>query len=105
MAVFTSALSTPASPGQRLKTLLLAWFLLFLSGPGILSRDGLGLLAFVALIPWALGSSRPGRHAFFIEWLVASLGLGAVGFWLRHVMPLACCGSAPFPPSTWPWRA
>ena len=62
MAVFTSALSTPASPGQRLKTLLLAWFLLFLSGPGILSRDGLGLLAFVALIPWALGSSSEQYH-------------------------------------------
>ncbi|MBJ01783.1 MAG: hypothetical protein CMK00_02800 [Planctomycetes bacterium] len=97
MAVFTSALSTPASPGQRLKTLLLAWFLLFLSGPGILSRDGLGLLAFVALIPWALGSSRPGRHAFFIEWLVASLGLGAVGFWLRHVMPAGLLWIGPFP--------
>jgi apolipoprotein N-acyltransferase len=95
--VLSPSLSTPSSPGERLKTLLAAWTLLFLSGPGILSRDGLGILAFVALVPWALGSSRPGRHAFLIEWLTASLGLGAVGFWLHHVIPAGLLWIGPLP--------
>jgi apolipoprotein N-acyltransferase len=95
--VFFSASASPSAPLHRFKTLLGAWLLLFLAGPGILSRDGCGLLAFAALVPWALGASRPGRHAFLVEWLAASIGFCAVGFWLRHIMPAGLLWIGPLP--------
>lgn len=57
------------------------------SQPGLLRPGGFGHLAFVALVPWALFASRPGRRAFLAEWLAATAGLVAMSWWMRHLLP------------------
>jgi apolipoprotein N-acyltransferase len=71
---------------RRLLAALATWTIIFLATPGILSRDGWGVLAFVALVPWALACSRPGRGAFWIEWLAAGIGISAQCIWSTYVL-------------------
>lgn len=70
----------------RFLAALASWTLIFLASPGILSPDGWGELAFVALVPWALYCSRPGRRAFWIEWLAAAIGISALCIWSTYVL-------------------
>jgi apolipoprotein N-acyltransferase len=65
---------------------LATWTLIFFASPGILSENGAGLLAFVALVPWALYCSRPGPRAFWIEWLAAAIGISALCIWSTYVL-------------------
>lgn len=50
------------------------------------ARDGLWFVAFVALVPWALWCSRPGRWAFASEWLAAAIGISAICWWSTYVI-------------------
>ena len=70
---------------RRFLGALATWALLFLAGPGIVGKDGLGLLALVALVPWALACSRAGKRAFLVEWLAAGIGSAALCVWSAHV--------------------
>jgi apolipoprotein N-acyltransferase len=70
---------------RRFLGALSTWALLFLAGPGIVGRDGLGLLALVALVPWALACSRSGKHALLVEWLAAGIGSAALCVWSAYV--------------------
>jgi apolipoprotein N-acyltransferase len=83
--------STPPEirPLHRALGLLATWFLLLLSQPGLVGRDGLGLLAFVALIPWVWVVSLPGPRAKRVEWFVNGLGLCGLAFWMRYLLPWA----------------
>jgi len=65
---------------------LATWALIFLASPGILSENGSGVLAFVALVPWALHCSRPGPRAFWLEWLAAAIGISALCIWSTYVL-------------------
>jgi apolipoprotein N-acyltransferase len=71
---------------RRFLAALATWTIIFLATPGILSRDGWGVLAFVALVPWALACSRPGRGAFWFEWLAAGIGISAQCIWSTYVL-------------------
>ena len=70
---------------RRFLGALATWALLFLAGPGIVGEDGLGLLALVALVPWALACSRAGKRAFLVEWLAAGIGSAALCVWSAYV--------------------
>ena len=74
-------------PAARFFGALAAWGLLFLASPGILGRDGLGPLALVALVPWALVCSRSGPRAFPVEWLASGAGMCALCAWSSYVWP------------------
>ncbi|MCP5020384.1 MAG: hypothetical protein GY930_01285 [bacterium] len=76
-------------PLKRALGLLLTWGLLLLSQPGLFNRDGLGFLAFGALIPWVWVVSRPGPRAKLIEWFINGLGLCGFAFWMRYLLPWA----------------
>jgi apolipoprotein N-acyltransferase len=71
---------------KRLLAALATWTLIFLASPGILSENGWGLIAFVALVPWSLACSRPGRRAFWLEWLAAAIGISALCIWSTYVL-------------------
>jgi apolipoprotein N-acyltransferase len=43
-------------------------------------------VAFIALVPWALQCSRPGRWAFAAEWLAAAIGISAICWWSTYVI-------------------
>jgi len=73
------------APSSRFFAALATWALLFLACPGILGRDGVGLFALVALVPWAITACRPGRHAFFAEWAAAGIGNAAMSAWSAYV--------------------
>ncbi|MCP3916762.1 MAG: hypothetical protein GY711_14495 [bacterium] len=75
----------PISARRRLAYALLAWGMLLLSQPGLGRPQGFGHWAFVALAPWALACSRPGKRAFRVEWLAATVGLCGFAFWMRHL--------------------
>lgn len=75
------------SPGGRALGVALTWALLGLAQPGLVRPDGLGPLGFLALVPWALVASRPGRRAKLVEWLVGALGLIGMFWWMRHLLP------------------
>ncbi|MDF1839352.1 MAG: hypothetical protein P1V35_15905 [Planctomycetota bacterium] len=81
--------SAQIRPLTRAVGLLITWGLLLLSQPGLIGRDGLGFLAFVALIPWVWVTSRPGPRAKLIEWFVNGLGLCGFAFWMRYLLPWA----------------
>ena len=81
-----AAKSNELAPLPRLAYCAVAWMLLFLSTPGLFRPLGFGHIAFVALVPWALAASRPGRHAKKIEWLAAAAGLAAISHWLWPVL-------------------
>lgn len=57
----------PLGPLGRSLGLGLAWLLLYLAGPGIVTGNGLFLLAPFGVGVWALFASRPGRWSFWIE--------------------------------------
>ncbi|MCY2961221.1 MAG: hypothetical protein NTY35_13755 [Planctomycetota bacterium] len=59
--------------------------------------DGFLSLALLALVPWALFCSRPGKHAFWIEWLAAAVGLSAQVFWNVNVLWLTLLAVAIVP--------
>jgi apolipoprotein N-acyltransferase len=71
----------------RLAAAFLTWGMLYLAMPGLGRPGGFGHMAFVALIPWGLVCSRPGKRAFLIEWLAATLGFAAIFHWLGYVIP------------------
>lgn len=52
----------------------------------MVTRDGLWFVAAVALVPWALWCSRPGKRAFAAEWLAAAVGISAICFWSTYVI-------------------
>ncbi len=60
--------------------------MLFVATPGLVTRDGLWFVAFVALVPWALACSRPGRRAFLVEWLAAAIGISVICWWSTYVI-------------------
>lgn len=64
---------------------LATWALFLSASPGILSRDGLGPLVLVALVPWALACSRTGAKSFLVEWLAAGIGSAAMCVWSSYV--------------------
>ncbi len=74
-------------PGPRLLGAVATWLLLAAAQPGFLREDGFGHLGFMALVPWALASSRPGPRARLIEWAAAVLGLGLWFGWMRALLP------------------
>jgi len=74
------------SPKKRLLAALTTWALLFVATPGMVTRDGLWFVAAVALVPWALVCSRPGKRAFVVEWVAAAIGISAVCFWSTYVI-------------------
>jgi len=73
------------APSSRFFAALATWALLLLACPGILGRDGAGLLALVALVPWAITACRPGKHAFLAEWAAAGIGNAAMSVWSAYV--------------------
>jgi apolipoprotein N-acyltransferase len=75
------------SPGRRALGVGLTWALIGLAQPGVFCPDGFGLLGFVALVPWALVASQPGRRAKLVEWLVGAVGLIGMFWWMRHLLP------------------
>ncbi|MBL8858190.1 MAG: apolipoprotein N-acyltransferase [Planctomycetes bacterium] len=83
-------MSTPDSqtvaPLKRLLAALATWALLFVAGPGIVTREGLWFIAAIALVPWALVCSRPGKYALRIEWLAAAIGISTICFWSTYVI-------------------
>jgi len=70
---------------RRFLGALATWALLFLACPGIVGKDGLGTLALVALVPWALACSRSGPKALLLEWLAAGIGSAALCVWSAYV--------------------
>lgn len=73
-------------PKRRLVAALGTWGLLFIATPGMVTRDGLWFVAAIALVPWALVCSRPGKRAFAAEWLAAAIGISAICFWSTYVI-------------------
>jgi apolipoprotein N-acyltransferase len=73
-------------PLRRFAAALGTWALLFVATPGLVTRDGLWFVAAVALVPWALACSRPGKRAFAAEWLAAAIGISAICFWSTYVI-------------------
>lgn len=79
--------ASPLRAGPRFLAVLATWALIGLSMPGVGRPGGFGHVAFVALVPWALAASRPGRRAFLAEWLGASVGLAVTFLWMRPLLP------------------
>jgi apolipoprotein N-acyltransferase len=73
------------SPRRRLWGTLIAFLLLYVAGPGIVTPDGLWFLAPPALGLWAFVASRPGRHAFWMEAMGAAVGWTLILSWAGHV--------------------
>lgn len=73
-------------PLARFGVVGLGWGLLWLATPGVLDRDGSLVVAMLALVPWAIGASRPGKRAFLVEWLAAAIGLSAQTYWSTFVL-------------------
>ncbi len=76
-------------PLARVLLVFGAWALLVAAGPGALTQDGSPWLAVLAFWAWSHAASRPGRFAFWIEWLAGSLGLGITLFWIAYVFAVA----------------
>lgn len=64
---------------------LATWALLVLATPGALFADGSATLAAVALVPWGLTASRPGRWAFGVELGAGFLGMTGLCWWVSYV--------------------
>jgi apolipoprotein N-acyltransferase len=77
----------PLAPLRRLGLQLAGWLALVLAGPGILAPDGVWLLAVPGVALWAASASRPGRGAFWVEWLASSLAWAWICGWAWHVWP------------------
>lgn len=80
------SVSSELSPLRRLGYVGLAWSLLVLATPGLVFATGSAPIATLALVPWALAASRPGRRAFWIEWLAAGAGISASCIWSTKVL-------------------
>ncbi|MBK7641722.1 MAG: apolipoprotein N-acyltransferase [Planctomycetes bacterium] len=85
------------APLARLAWVLGAWGLLFLGTPGNLFPDGSGLLAIAGIALWGCSSCRPGRKAFWIEWLAAAIGISAICWWTTLVVLITLLGVAIVP--------
>ncbi|HTF89856.1 MAG TPA: hypothetical protein VK843_15690, partial [Planctomycetota bacterium] len=72
-------------PLARLLGVGAGWLLLYVSGPGIVVKDGWAIGAPVAIALWAIFASRPGRWAFGIEWLVACAAWCGICSWAALV--------------------
>ncbi len=66
------------APGRRFLATLTTWVLIYASQPGFGRPDGFGHTAFVALVPWAYYSCRPGPRAFLADWAACALGVGGM---------------------------
>ena len=75
------------APGRRFLATLATWILIYASQPGLGRPDGFGHTAFVALVPWAYYSRRPGPRAFLADWAACALGVGAMSLWMHHLLP------------------
>lgn len=75
------------APARRLLMQLAAWLALALAGPGILGGDGVWLLAILGVGLWSASAARPGKGAFWIEWLASSLAWAWICAWAWHVWP------------------
>jgi apolipoprotein N-acyltransferase len=73
-------------PLPRFAAAMATWTFLFLACPGILARDGSVVIAAFALAPWAAFCSRPGKRAFWVEWLAAAIGCSALTIWSTYVL-------------------
>ncbi len=62
-----------------------AFLALVLASPGMLSRDGSGWLAILALFLWALGASRTARRAFLVDAVLGALAWSAICSWAAYV--------------------
>ncbi|HUR27049.1 MAG TPA: hypothetical protein VM509_02590, partial [Planctomycetota bacterium] len=62
-----------------------AWLLLYVSGPGIVGKDGSPWGALLGVALWAWFASRPGRWAFRIEWLLAGAAWCGICSWAALV--------------------
>ncbi|MCK6448744.1 MAG: hypothetical protein L6Q99_20310 [Planctomycetes bacterium] len=82
-----TAAASELTPAKRLCWQLAAWGTLALAGPGVLVPDGVWMLAVLALALWSLSVARPGRGAFWVEWLASSLGWAWICGWAWHVWP------------------
>lgn len=76
-------------PRARFAAVLGTWVALDLAQPGVLRPDGFGHVALLALVPWVLVASRPGRRAFLAEWGAAALGLMGLFAWMAWLYPWA----------------
>ncbi len=77
----------PIGPGHRFLATLGTWILIYLSQPGLGRPAGFGHTGFVALIPWAYYSCRPGPRAFLADWAACALGVGGMSLWMHHLLP------------------
>ncbi len=75
------------APGRRFLATLTTWVLIYASQPGFGRPDGFGHTAFVALVPWAYYSCRPGPRAFLADWAACALGVGGMSLWMHHLLP------------------
>jgi len=70
---------------RRAGWLAAGWGVYVLGGPGVLLADGNALLGLIGVALWAVAAHRPARRAFLLEWLAASIGLGAQLWWVAYV--------------------
>ncbi len=73
------------APRARLLRCALAWGLVALASPGILTPDGSALLATAGVAVWGLAAHRPGKRAKLAEWVPAALGWAVVFGWSAYV--------------------
>lgn len=77
-----SAAPNSLAPWKRLAGCAIGWAAIVGAGPGMLSESGNLPLAILGVALWGTFAARPGRFAFALEWVVASVGLGAQFWWL-----------------------
>ncbi len=67
---------------KRLAGCAIGWAAIVGAGPGMLFGAGSLPLAILGIAFWGTFAARPGRFAFAIEWVLASVGLGTQFWWL-----------------------
>ena len=83
----TAARLPTLAPARRALLAGAAWALTLLAQPGLLTADGVGVLGFAALAPWAVAAAAPGPRADRTLWLVTALGLIGWFGWMRYLLP------------------
>ena len=83
----TAARLPTLAPARRALLAGAAWALTLLAQPGLLTADGVGVLGFAALAPWAVAAAAPGPRADRTLWLVTALGLIGWFAWMRYLLP------------------
>lgn len=70
---------------KRFLAALATWTMLVLATPGAITEAGSAALACIAIVPWGLVCSRPGKKAFLAEFLAAFLGMTGLCWWINYV--------------------